>query len=133
MTLSCEIAEELLRVCSRDEITEPLCLGQRHLAAEGGETIRRAALVAAGSRLANHAVGEQALDDAVERARAQDHLTAGPLLDLLEDRVAVLLAVGQGQQHMEEGWCQRQRCGGIPVDHGATRYVVRRRSVKGVA
>ena len=115
---------------TRNEIAQPLGLGERDLASEGGQPVGGAALVAARRRLANHALGEQALDDAVERASAQHDRAGGPLLDLLEDRVAMLLAVGQRQQHVEERRGQRQQLGRIAVGHGATRYVVSRRSVK---
>ena len=61
-----------------------------------------------GAQLHDEPFDQQALDDAVERARAELHLAGRLLLDLLEDRVAVLVSIGQGQQYVEHRRRQRR-------------------------
>ena len=72
----------------------------------GGDPVVAAALVVergVGTLVAllDQAVGEHALDRAVERARAHAHGAVGELLDPLHERVAVLLTVAERQQQVE--------------------------------
>ena len=57
-------------------------------------------LPAADSRIRPSA--NKRFDDPVEGARAELHLSAGPLCDVLQDGVAVLFAVHQRQEDMEQ-------------------------------
>ncbi len=59
-------------------------------------------------RLFNHVVVEKPLDDAVECAGAQLDFIVGPARDFLTDDIAVLFAIGQRQQYIEQRRCQRQ-------------------------
>src|SRR5207253_10800255 len=59
-------------------------------------------------RSANEALAQQPLDDPVERAGAQADGAARQLGDLLHDRVAVGLAVGERHQDVEHRRRQRQ-------------------------
>ena len=51
---------------------------------------------------------------------------------LFEDAVAMLLAIGEREEHVEERGRQRQALGRVALAgiHSVTRYVVTRRSVK---
>ena len=69
----------------------------RHLPAFGREVVVTAPLVIAFQRGAppdfhDQAIGKESLDDAVERPRAELDLSAGLPGDLLQNRVAVLVA-----------------------------------------
>src|SRR5262249_61526014 len=63
------------------------------------------------------AVGEQTFDDAVERAGAQADGAAGELLDRLHDGVAVDLAVGERDEHVEHRRGERQQRSRVAFRH----------------
>jgi len=49
----------------------------------------------------NEAFFQQALDGAVQRARAEANLSAGSLADFPHDRVAVAVAIGKRDENVE--------------------------------
>ena len=107
-----------------DGLRQAVGLGHRHRAAAVGQAVVAAALVVErgiGARAALHdqPVLRQPPDDRVERARAELHLAVGAARHLLDDGVAVLLAVGQGHQHLEHRRREGEMDGGIEA-HGPT-------------
>ena len=88
-------------------------LGHRHGAAVVRQAVVAPALVVErGVRplvaFDNQPVLLEALDQAVERSGAQGDLAFGPPLDFLDDRVAMLLAVGQREQDLEHRRGERE-------------------------
>ena len=77
-----------------------LGFGLRDLASECGELVGSAPLVIRAG-LDDQLVIEESLDQAVEGAGAEANPSGGPLLDVLENQVAVLRPVGERQQDME--------------------------------
>src|SRR5437870_1157441 len=122
-SLALRPAEQRLAPCDRERVLEARRLGARDVAAECGEGIRAppviAALRAMSVRLANQSVGEQPLDDPVERAGAETDAAARELLDFFHDRVAVRFAVGKRDEHVEHRRGQRQQIVGVAPDHMA--------------
>ena len=55
-------------------------------------------------RFDHEPVGEQAFDDAVERARPELDAGVRSRGNVLDDRVAVAVAVGQRDEHMKHCW-----------------------------
>src|SRR5690242_10955036 len=53
---------------------------------------------------ADQALLEQSLDRPIQRARAEFQRAAGPLGDVLHDRVAVAVPVSQRDEDVERGW-----------------------------
>ena len=74
-----------------------------------------------GPHLHDQALRQQALDDAVQRAGAELDFAGSLLLDLFQDRVAMLVAVGQGKQHVEH----RRRERRLGVGHLGTSLLAR--------
>src|SRR6185295_10241559 len=93
-------------------------LGPRNIAAEGGELVGPPPLVFAAAELADQPVVQQTLDDPVERARTETDGAARELLDVLENLVAVRVAVGERDQHIEHRRRQRQQVVRIAFGHG---------------
>src|SRR5262245_53683193 len=114
--------EQRLSARDRQRVLEARGLGARNVSAEGGQLVRSPSLVVfrREGRLADEAVAQQALDDAVERAGAEPDGAAGELLDVLEDRVAVRLAVGQRDHDVEHRGREREQRFGIALDHMAS-------------
>src|SRR5439155_882703 len=128
MGLARRLREELF--CRGDQGPQPIGFGERHSTSERGQPIGGSAFVALRDRLSNQALGEQPLDDAVQGSRAEHDFAICAALDVFEDPVPVLVAVGKRQEHVEERGSERQKGGRIPrgaFNHVVTRYVVTRR------
>ena len=98
---------------SPDQLPQPARFSLGHPASKRREPIRAPPVGAAEHRVPDPAVLEQPLDDAVQRAGAQPDRTVRPLLDFLDDGVAVLFTVGERQQDMEQRRGQRQGVMGV--------------------
>ena len=62
-------------------------------------------------------IGQQPFDGGVESPRAQDDRLGGTPFDLLDDRVAMTLAVGEGEEDMKYRRAEWQKSAGIAT-HG---------------
>ena len=95
-----------------DELRQPTHLGARHTVAERGETIVPSPLVvsprAALLDFNDEPLLDHSSDRPIERAGAQTKLAVGSCLDVLDDGVAVPLALGEGKQDVQRCRGQRQ-------------------------
>ena len=100
-----------------------LCPGDRR--AKWRDPVVAAALVVQFGRRARACLDEQpliehALDRAIQRSRTQAQRARGSRLDILDDRVAVPIFVGDGHQDMEgRGWERKQGLGSRRHGHAA--------------
>ena len=95
-----------------DELRQPSNLGARHALAKWRQTVVPASLVV-GARpplldLDDETLLDHARDGAIEGARAQAKLAVRSRLDVLNDRVAVSLTLGECQQDMQGRRRERQ-------------------------
>src|SRR4030095_4808571 len=103
---------------------QALHFGRRDALAEPGEPIVATPFVAAGrigafAELLDHPLLEHPANRTVQRAGAQLHLALGPGGDVLHDRVAVAIAIGERDQDVEHGRGQREQRCGVRVVHAA--------------
>jgi hypothetical protein len=89
------------------QLHEPAHLGPRDCQTEAGDVIVPPTLVV-GARAALFHFDDQPLLDharhrAIQRARAQPELAVGARFDVLHDRVAVTVRLGQRQQDVQRG------------------------------
>src|SRR6516165_9406192 len=112
-----------------DEVAQPLRFCKGYLSTKGRQTVGLASLGRPFHRLADQSIRQQPLQDSVERAGAQPDTSHGALLDFLQNRVAVFLAVGERQHDVERCGGERQTARRIPrrCRHVARRYVAKRR------
>src|SRR5437899_197404 len=103
-------------------VLAPMPTASARTATKWGELVRSPPLVVVrGERgFADQPVGEQPLDDPVERAGAQPDGAARELLDLFQHRVAVGLAVGERDQHVEHRRGEWQQSFRLALRHMAS-------------
>src|SRR5687768_344552 len=108
--------EQRLAPGDGERLLEPRGFRARDVLAERCEGVGPPPFVACrrmDAGLANQPLREEAFDDAVERAGAQPDGPAGETLDLLHDRVAVRVAVGQRDEDVEHRGRERKQIAGI--------------------
>ena len=94
--------------CRVDQVGEPAGLAFRRGEPLGGQPVVAAAVVIGlvmegDGQLLNQAVDEHPLNRPIESARSQPRIAVGEAFHVLHDAVAVGLAVGEGEQDMEDG------------------------------
>jgi hypothetical protein len=91
---------------------EPLRFGP-----ENGSTERQQSIVAPpivfATRVGDQPKGDQPRNGGVKRARPEPQVAGGALFNILDDTVAMALAVREGQQNVELMWRERQKANRI--------------------
>ena len=115
--------EQAARARGLDEGGETPRFRTSHGLAEGRELIPPAALVLhlharLLGELDDQSVEQHALDRAVQRARPESHPPGGEIVHFAHDRVAMVRAVGERQQDVEDRRRQRGQLGGVTLHVG---------------